>query len=95
MIEPLIVRYAIWNAVTARIHGGDRRPAGHLNKFQRSRAKRRSSTEYGWRLVCTRPDDSPRKQMHNHWGVRVATADEVDRAYDYLVAHKAEYNWAP
>jgi len=35
--------------------------------------------------------NAPVKQMHNHWGVRVATAQEVDRAYQYLTAHKAEY----
>ena len=26
--------------------------------------------------------DAPAKQMHNHWGVRVATTGEVDAAYD-------------
>jgi catechol 2,3-dioxygenase-like lactoylglutathione lyase family enzyme len=35
--------------------------------------------------------DAPAKPMHNHWGVRVVSPEEVDRAYDYLVAHKAEY----
>jgi catechol 2,3-dioxygenase-like lactoylglutathione lyase family enzyme len=35
--------------------------------------------------------DAPAKQMHNHWGVRVATTEEVDKAYEYLNAHKAEY----
>jgi catechol 2,3-dioxygenase-like lactoylglutathione lyase family enzyme len=35
--------------------------------------------------------DAPAKQMHNHWGVRVMTAEEVDRAYEYLTAHKAQY----
>ena len=45
-----------------------------------------------WRLVLHEAGpDAPAKQMHNHWGVRVATAEEVDRAYDYLRAHKAEY----
>jgi catechol 2,3-dioxygenase-like lactoylglutathione lyase family enzyme len=34
---------------------------------------------------------APTKQMHNHWGVRVATNAEVDKAYEYLVAHKEEY----
>jgi hypothetical protein len=33
----------------------------------------------------------PAKQMHNHWGVRVATTQEVDRAYEYLLAHKEQY----
>ncbi len=31
------------------------------------------------------------KQMHNHWGVRVMTREEVDAAYEYLTAHKEEY----
>jgi catechol-2,3-dioxygenase len=35
--------------------------------------------------------DAPKKQMHNHWGVRVATTQEVDKAYEYLTAHKARY----
>jgi catechol 2,3-dioxygenase-like lactoylglutathione lyase family enzyme len=35
--------------------------------------------------------DAPTKQMHNHWGVRVATTQEVDKAYEYLSAHKTEY----
>jgi catechol 2,3-dioxygenase-like lactoylglutathione lyase family enzyme len=35
--------------------------------------------------------DAPAKPMHNHWGVRVVNPEEVDRAYDYLVAHKAQY----
>jgi catechol 2,3-dioxygenase-like lactoylglutathione lyase family enzyme len=35
--------------------------------------------------------EAPTKQMHNHWGVRVATTAEVDHAYEYLTAHKAEY----
>ncbi|HUK42552.1 MAG TPA: VOC family protein [Candidatus Acidoferrales bacterium] len=34
---------------------------------------------------------APTKQMHNHWGVRVMTTSEVDRAYEYLTAHKDEY----
>jgi catechol 2,3-dioxygenase-like lactoylglutathione lyase family enzyme len=45
-----------------------------------------------WRLVLH--DAGPRapaKQMHNHWGVRVLSAEEVDRAYKYLTAHKAQY----
>jgi catechol 2,3-dioxygenase-like lactoylglutathione lyase family enzyme len=45
-----------------------------------------------WRLVLhDAGPDATAKQMHNHWGVRVATAEEVDRAYDYLRAHKVEY----
>ena len=35
--------------------------------------------------------EAPAKQMHNHWGVRVATTREVDAAYEYLTAHKKEY----
>jgi catechol 2,3-dioxygenase-like lactoylglutathione lyase family enzyme len=35
--------------------------------------------------------EAPAKQMHNHWGVRVATTQEVDAAYDYLTVHKQEY----
>jgi catechol 2,3-dioxygenase-like lactoylglutathione lyase family enzyme len=35
--------------------------------------------------------DAPPKQMHNHYGVRVQTKQEVDAAYAYLVAHKDEY----
>jgi catechol 2,3-dioxygenase-like lactoylglutathione lyase family enzyme len=35
--------------------------------------------------------EAPVKQMHNHWGVRVATTGEVDAAHDYLVAHKENY----
>ena len=35
--------------------------------------------------------DAPAKPMHNHWGVRVMTTAEVDKAYDYLTAHKEQY----
>jgi catechol 2,3-dioxygenase-like lactoylglutathione lyase family enzyme len=35
--------------------------------------------------------DAPVKQMHNHWGVRVATTGEVDAAYQYLTANKEQY----
>jgi catechol 2,3-dioxygenase-like lactoylglutathione lyase family enzyme len=35
--------------------------------------------------------DAPAKPMHNHWGVRVRTTDEVDNAYEYLTAHKQQY----
>ncbi len=36
--------------------------------------------------------DAPAKQMHNHFGVRVATKGEVDAAHDYLTSHKKEYS---
>lgn len=32
------------------------------------------------------------KQMHNHYGVRVLTTQEVDAAYEYLNAHKETYH---
>lgn len=35
--------------------------------------------------------DAAVKQMHNHWGVRVATNAEVDAAYDCLAANKENY----
>ncbi len=35
--------------------------------------------------------EAPVKQMHNHWGVRVATTGEVDAAYDYLASKKEKY----
>lgn len=44
-----------------------------------------------WQLVLHEVPDAPAKPMHNHWGVRVVSPEEVDRAYDYLLAHKAEY----
>jgi catechol 2,3-dioxygenase-like lactoylglutathione lyase family enzyme len=45
-----------------------------------------------WKLVLhDAGPHAPTKAMHNHWGVRVMTTDEVDRAYDYLRAHKSQY----
>ena len=45
-----------------------------------------------WLLVLHEAGaDAPTKQMHNHWGVRVATTQEVDRAYQYLNTHKTQY----
>jgi catechol-2,3-dioxygenase len=35
--------------------------------------------------------DAPEKQMHNHFGVRVATLKEVDAAHEYLTTHKEKY----
>jgi len=35
--------------------------------------------------------EAPAKPMHNHWGVRVMTTQEVDKAYDYLTEHKSPY----
>jgi catechol 2,3-dioxygenase-like lactoylglutathione lyase family enzyme len=36
--------------------------------------------------------DAAVKQMHNHFGVRVATTGEVDAAFDYLKAHQEKYS---
>jgi catechol 2,3-dioxygenase-like lactoylglutathione lyase family enzyme len=45
-----------------------------------------------WLLVLHESGaDAPVKQMHNHWGVRVMTTGEVDKAYEYLSAHKQQY----
>jgi catechol 2,3-dioxygenase-like lactoylglutathione lyase family enzyme len=45
-----------------------------------------------WLLVIHEAGpDAPTKQMHNHWGVRVTTNAEVDKAHEYLTAHKEEY----
>ena len=45
-----------------------------------------------WKLVVHDAGaEAPAKPMHNHWGVRVVSPEEVDRAYEYLVAHKSEY----
>ncbi len=35
--------------------------------------------------------NSPVKQMHNHYGVRVEKKSEVDAAYEYLTAHQKQY----
>jgi len=35
--------------------------------------------------------DAPAKPMHNHWGVRVRSTEEVDNAYHYLTGHKQQY----
>lgn len=45
-----------------------------------------------WRLIVHEAGgEAPAKQMHNHWGVRVATKQEVDAAHRYLTAHKERY----
>jgi catechol 2,3-dioxygenase-like lactoylglutathione lyase family enzyme len=45
-----------------------------------------------WKLVLHEAGpQAPTKPMHNHWGVRVMTTGEVDRAYAYLKAHKEQY----
>jgi catechol-2,3-dioxygenase len=44
-----------------------------------------------WRLTVHEAPDAPAKQMHNHWGVRVNTTQEVDVAYEYLTANKDKY----
>ena len=42
-------------------------------------------------IVHEAASDAPVKQMHNHWGVRVATKGEVNAAFEFLTAHKKEY----
>lgn len=45
-----------------------------------------------WLLVLHEAGpEAPAKPMHNHWGVRVTTKEEVDKAYEYLTAHKEQY----
>src|SRR5215470_11017379 len=45
-----------------------------------------------WLLVIHEAGpDAPTKQMHNHWGVRVQTNEEVDAAFEYLSANKEKY----
>ena len=45
-----------------------------------------------WRLVVHEGGpDAPDKPHNNHYGVRVARAEEVDAAYAYLEANKARY----
>jgi catechol 2,3-dioxygenase-like lactoylglutathione lyase family enzyme len=45
-----------------------------------------------WLLVLHEAGpEAPAKPMHNHWGVRVMTTEEVDKAYEYLTAHKEQY----
>jgi len=45
-----------------------------------------------WRLVVHEGGpDAPDKPHNNHYGVRVAHAEEVDAAHDYLEMHKARF----
>jgi hypothetical protein len=39
--------------------------------------------------------EAPVKQMHNHWGVRVAMTGEVDAAYDIRSKGKIPYQQMP
>jgi catechol 2,3-dioxygenase-like lactoylglutathione lyase family enzyme len=44
-----------------------------------------------WRLIVHESGpDAPDKPQRNHYGVRVSNNEEVDRAYDYLIAKKEE-----
>src|SRR5258708_13447960 len=46
----------------------------------------------GWRLVVHEAGRAaPDKPHNNHYGVRVARAEEVDAAHDYLESNKARY----
>jgi len=46
----------------------------------------------GWQLVVHQAGpDAPDKPHNNHYGVRVAHAEEVDAAHDYLEMHKARF----
>lgn len=45
-----------------------------------------------WRLIVHESGtEAPAKQMHNHWGVRVMSNEEVDAAYEYLNQNKEKY----
>lgn len=45
-----------------------------------------------WRLVVHEGGpDAPDKQMHNHFGVRVMSNEEVDAAYDFLTRNQQRY----
>lgn len=45
-----------------------------------------------WSLVVHEAGpQAPPKQMHNHWGVRVQTNEEVDAAFEYLTVNKERY----
>src|SRR5437660_1381205 len=44
-----------------------------------------------WELVLNERADAPPKAHHDHYGVRVATNDEIHAAHAYLTAHQDEY----
>ncbi len=44
-----------------------------------------------WRLIVHEKADAPEKPHNNHYGVRVAHAEEIDAAHAYLVANKERY----
>jgi hypothetical protein len=45
-----------------------------------------------WRIIVHEGGpNSPDKPLRNHYGVRVATDQEVDKAYEYLESKKKEY----
>ncbi|HEY3118260.1 MAG TPA: VOC family protein [Chloroflexota bacterium] len=44
-----------------------------------------------WELVLNERVGAPPKAHHDHYGVRVATNDEIRAAYAYLAAHQDEY----
>ncbi len=48
-----------------------------------------------WKLIVHEGGPgAPAKQMHNHYGVRVQTKQEIEAAHTYLMAHKDEYGIA-
>lgn len=59
------------------------------------RAKGEAIVEHpntAWRLVVHEAGpDAPEKPHNNHYGVRVARAEEIDAAHEYLEANKARY----
>ena len=46
----------------------------------------------GWKLIAHESSgDAPDKPFQHHYGVRVATNREIDRAHEYLLGKKREY----
>jgi hypothetical protein len=46
----------------------------------------------GWKLIAhDSSPDAPDKPFQHHYGVRVATNGEIDRAHEYLQSKKREY----